>query len=102
MVRGRHRSRAEQHLGAAREQLEVPRAAVVARNHPASAAGFRRHPGEDVAAHLGPFGEVIEWASQEAKRPLQLLERRGAARDHPSLVGVPETDYLKCWVLLAP
>ncbi|TMB07458.1 MAG: class I SAM-dependent rRNA methyltransferase [Deltaproteobacteria bacterium] len=48
------------------------------------------------------FGEVIEWASQEAKRPLQLLERRGAARDHPSLVGVPETDYLKCWVLLAP
>jgi 23S rRNA (cytosine1962-C5)-methyltransferase len=48
------------------------------------------------------FGEVIEWASQEAKRPLQLLERRGAARDHPPLVGVPETDYLKCWVLLAP
>ena len=48
------------------------------------------------------FGEVIEWASQEAKRPLQILERRGAARDHPSLVGVPETDYLKCWFLLAP
>jgi len=48
------------------------------------------------------FGEVIEWAAQEAKRPLQLLERRGAARDHPSLVGVPETDYLKCWFLLAP
>ena len=48
------------------------------------------------------FGEVIEWASQEAKRPLQLLERRGAARDHPPLLGVPETDYLKCWFLLAP
>jgi 23S rRNA (cytosine1962-C5)-methyltransferase len=48
------------------------------------------------------FGEVVEWAAQEAKRPLQLLERRGAARDHPPLVGVPETDYLKCWFLLAP
>ncbi|MFL5309734.1 MAG: class I SAM-dependent rRNA methyltransferase [Myxococcales bacterium] len=48
------------------------------------------------------FGEVVEWASQEAKRPLQLLERRGAARDHPSLLGVPETEYLKCWFLLAP
>ncbi|HKC59911.1 MAG TPA: class I SAM-dependent rRNA methyltransferase [Myxococcales bacterium] len=48
------------------------------------------------------FGEVIEWAAQEAKRPLQLLERRGAARDHPPLLGVPETDYLKCWFLLAP
>ena len=48
------------------------------------------------------FGEVIEWAAQEAKRPLQVLERRGAARDHPPLLGVPETDYLKCWFLLAP
>jgi len=48
------------------------------------------------------FGEVIEWAAREAKRPLQLLERRGAARDHPTLVGVPETDYLKAWFLIAP
>jgi 23S rRNA (cytosine1962-C5)-methyltransferase len=48
------------------------------------------------------FGEVIEWAAQEAKRPLQILERRGASRDHPTLVGVPETDYLKAWFLLAP
>ena len=48
------------------------------------------------------FGEVIEWAAQEAKRPVQILERRGAARDHPPLLGVPETDYLKCWFLLAP
>jgi len=48
------------------------------------------------------FGEVVAWASQEAKRPLQLLERRGAARDHPPLVGVPETEYLKAFFLLAP
>lgn len=48
------------------------------------------------------FGEVIAWASQEAKRPLQLLERRGAGRDHPPLIGVPETEYLKAWFLLAP
>jgi 23S rRNA (cytosine1962-C5)-methyltransferase len=48
------------------------------------------------------FGEVIAWAAQEAKRPLQLLERRGAGRDHPPLVGVPETDYLKAWFMLAP
>ena len=48
------------------------------------------------------FGEVVAWASQEAKRPLQLLERRGASRDHPPLIGVPETEYLKAWFLLAP
>src|SRR5437899_8208941 len=41
------------------------------------------------------FGEVVGWASQEAKRPLQLLERRGASRNHPPLLGVPETEYLK-------
>jgi 23S rRNA (cytosine1962-C5)-methyltransferase len=48
------------------------------------------------------FGEVVAWAAQEAKKPLQLLERRGAGRDHPPLIGVPETDYLKAWFLLAP
>ena len=48
------------------------------------------------------FAEVVAWAAQEAKRPLQLLERRGAARDHPPLIGVPETEYLKAWFLLAP
>jgi 23S rRNA (cytosine1962-C5)-methyltransferase len=48
------------------------------------------------------FGEVVAWAAREAKRPMQLLERRGAGRDHPPLVGVPETEYLKAWFLLAP
>jgi len=48
------------------------------------------------------FGEIIEWAAEEAKRPVQLLERRGAGRDHPPLVGVPETEYLKAWFLIAP
>jgi 23S rRNA (cytosine1962-C5)-methyltransferase len=48
------------------------------------------------------FGEVVEWAAQEAKRPLQLVERRGASRDHPVLIGVPETEYLKTWFLRAP
>jgi len=47
------------------------------------------------------FGEVVAWASAGGKRPLQLLERRGASRDHPPLVGVPETEYLKAWFLLA-
>ena len=48
------------------------------------------------------FDEVIGWAAQEAKRPLQLLERRGASRDHPVLVGVPVTVYLKTYFLRAP
>jgi 23S rRNA (cytosine1962-C5)-methyltransferase len=38
-------------------------------------------------------------AANDAGRRVQLLERRGAARDHPVLMGVPETRYLKCLVL---
>lgn len=47
------------------------------------------------------FGAVIAGAAHDAGRPVALIERRGAGRDHPVLVGVPETDYLKCWILEA-
>lgn len=46
--------------------------------------------------------EIILDAAQDAGRAVQLLERRGAGRDHPVLLGVPETRYLKCLVLRAP
>jgi len=45
------------------------------------------------------FGAIVEAAAADAGRPAQLLERAAAGRDHPPLVGVPETDYLKCWFL---
>jgi 23S rRNA (cytosine1962-C5)-methyltransferase len=45
------------------------------------------------------FGEVIEAAVRDVGRPVQLIERRGASLDHPPLVGVPETEYLKCFIL---
>jgi len=45
------------------------------------------------------FGAIVEDAARDAGRPVQLLERRGAGRDHPTLLGVPETEYLKCWIL---
>ncbi|MGC4000653.1 MAG: class I SAM-dependent rRNA methyltransferase [Anaeromyxobacter sp.] len=38
-------------------------------------------------------------AANDAGRKVQLVERRGAGRDHPVLMGVPETRYLKCLVL---
>ena len=45
------------------------------------------------------FGAIVAEAARDAGRPVQLLERRGAGRDHPPLLGVPETEYLKCWIL---
>ena len=46
--------------------------------------------------------EVVLDAARDAGRPAQVLERRGAARDHPVLLGVPETRYLKCFVVRVP
>jgi len=40
--------------------------------------------------------ETVLSAAQDAGRRVQLIERRGASRDHPTLLGVPETSYLKC------
>ncbi len=43
--------------------------------------------------------DTVLSASGDAGRRVQVLERRGAGRDHPVLLGVPETGYLKCIVL---
>jgi 23S rRNA (cytosine1962-C5)-methyltransferase len=45
------------------------------------------------------FEELVLDAANDAGRRLQVLERRGAGRDHPVLMGVPETRYLKCLFL---
>ncbi|MEO8727042.1 MAG: class I SAM-dependent rRNA methyltransferase [Acidobacteriaceae bacterium] len=39
-------------------------------------------------------------AANDAKRRLRILERRTQAVDHPVLLGVPETQYLKCIIAL--
>ena len=45
------------------------------------------------------FDELVSAAAAQSGRSLQILERRGAGRDHPELAGVPETGHLKCWIL---
>lgn len=45
------------------------------------------------------FLSLIAHAGRDAHRRLQLLERRTQAADHPILLGVPETHYLKCVIL---
>jgi 23S rRNA (cytosine1962-C5)-methyltransferase len=43
--------------------------------------------------------ELIAEASLDAGRTLRVLERRTQAQDHPILLTVPETHYLKCLIL---
>ena len=48
------------------------------------------------------FEELLLEAARDAGRPAQIIERRGAGRDHPVLMGVPETRYLKCFFVRLP
>jgi 23S rRNA (cytosine1962-C5)-methyltransferase len=41
------------------------------------------------------FEEVVLAAARDARRAVQVLERRGAGIDHPALGTLPETEYLK-------
>jgi 23S rRNA (cytosine1962-C5)-methyltransferase len=41
------------------------------------------------------FEDMVLAAAADAKRPVQILERRGAGLDHPVLGGLLETEYLK-------
>jgi 23S rRNA (cytosine1962-C5)-methyltransferase len=45
------------------------------------------------------FAEVLHQASVDSHTPVTLVEKRTQGRDHPVLVGVPETYYLKCFIL---
>lgn len=47
------------------------------------------------------FQQVLLEAARLAKRPMRVLEWAGEAPDHPRLLAVPETHYLKCAVLQA-
>jgi 23S rRNA (cytosine1962-C5)-methyltransferase len=42
------------------------------------------------------FLEMLATASLDARRTLRLVEVRGQAKDHPILLNLPETAYLKC------
>ena len=44
---------------------------------------------------------AVAAAANDAHRRVRLLERRGAALDHPVVLNLPETEYLKCLVLQA-
>jgi 23S rRNA (cytosine1962-C5)-methyltransferase len=45
------------------------------------------------------FHGVVAAAAGDAQRRVRLLERRGAAPDHPVVLNIPETEYLKCLIL---
>ncbi|MGH9595174.1 MAG: class I SAM-dependent rRNA methyltransferase [Edaphobacter sp.] len=47
---------------------------------------------------LAEFTEVVAAAASDAGRRVQVLEIRGASPDHPAVLTLPETGYLKCLI----
>jgi 23S rRNA (cytosine1962-C5)-methyltransferase len=50
--------------------------------------------------HVSPaqYMQVVGDSARDVHRNLRIVENRGQAKDHPILLGVPETEYLKCIV----
>ncbi len=51
--------------------------------------------------HIGRerFLDILHEASYKSGRAVTILEERGAGIDHPALLSMPETTYLKCFFL---
>lgn len=47
------------------------------------------------------FLEILAEAAMDARRQVRVVERRTQSRDHPILLTVPETHYIKCLILQA-
>jgi 23S rRNA (cytosine1962-C5)-methyltransferase len=45
------------------------------------------------------FAAVLHEAAVDSHTPMAIVEKRMQGRDHPVLIGVPETHYLKCFIL---
>jgi 23S rRNA (cytosine1962-C5)-methyltransferase len=50
---------------------------------------------------LADFVETLRGAAGDAHRRVRLLEVRGASPDHPVILNIPETEYLKCVIVEA-
>jgi len=95
-----------------------PPALVKSRRHLAAAARGYRELNRAAMAMLEPegvlvtsscshhledslFRQVLLEAARQARRPMRLLDWSAESPDHPQLLAVPETHYLKCAVLQA-
>ncbi|HKF22020.1 MAG TPA: class I SAM-dependent rRNA methyltransferase [Candidatus Angelobacter sp.] len=97
--------------------LDPPAFAKSKRNLPAAMRGYKElnlralrmlRPGGilvtcscSFAVSEEDFLGMLTEAAQDTHRSVRVLEKRGQAKDHPFLLGVPETAYLKCIICTA-
>ncbi len=51
------------------------------------------------AVSTNEFNEALLTSARNARMQFQVIEKRGAPQDHPVLLGLPESEYLKCFVM---
>jgi len=94
--------------------LDPPAFAKTKKNLPAALKGYKElnlrafkmlRPGGTLVTcscsfHVSEadFQEMLASAAQDAHRSVRIVEKRTQSRDHPILLGVPETYYLKCLI----
>ena len=44
------------------------------------------------------FTDLLGQVAEQSRRPIQILEQRGQAPDHPVSASCLETEYLKCMI----
>lgn len=93
-----------------------PPALAKSRSQAQKALGYYQSLNRDAMQSVGPGGylitsscshfvdesaflEMLKRAARSVQRPIWIVEVRGAARDHPVLLAMPETAYLKCVTL---
>ena len=81
-------------VGGAFADLVTQRADAVA-----NVTGLRPEISGVLRRSEGDFDEILAEAAHDAHATLAVVEKRRQARDHPVLLGVPETFYLKALVL---
>ncbi|MGH9570812.1 MAG: class I SAM-dependent rRNA methyltransferase, partial [Candidatus Angelobacter sp.] len=96
--------------------LDPPAFAKSKRNLPAAIRGYKElnlralkmlRPGGILATCSCSFAvseedflTMLTEAAQDAHRSVQVMEKRSQSKDHPILLGVPESFYLKCFVCI--
>jgi len=89
-------ARSKKHLPAALkayEKLNIAAMRAVKRGGIVASSSCSHHVSRDL------FIEMLRRSARKAARQVRLLELRSQAKDHPVLLSMPETEYLKCAIL---
>ena len=85
--------------GGARRRCPATRRSTCARSSCSRRAGSWSRAAARTTSAKADFADVLAAAAVDAHADVVVVEKRMQGRDHPMLMTVPETYYLKCFIL---